>query len=258
MTRTAEQQAIRTPRDTASITAGLIGWDNYRSPQQTLDQHTGRTPFQESEDSIGGHNFEEPIIRAALAQIYPQHGPAALEAVEYPCGTIIHPDDWICATPDALLHYDHSGIQAKNHRPHMTKTYLGKPGSAGQWDNELIPKMYLIQVQVEMVVMAAALEWDVVRWYLAAHFGGPRPRVYCIRRDERLQRNILRVVRPIWEQHIDPNGPMRELMEVPWMAAKAPEKRRPARLSDEAILTAPLPQFSPAPASELGPKLEDL
>lgn len=252
---TPEQERIRSERVTASTAAAFLGYDSYKDPLSAWEEHTGRKARVESEDTLGGRRFERPIIESAIHILrHELSGGGEYPATDFNPGTIVSPSwPWLAATPDCLLPEDGTGIQAKNQRPHMLRTYLGTPGTVGKWDNELVPRAYLFQVQVEMMVVSDARGWDTVRWFLASHFGGPQPRVYRIRRDEKLQAAIAHATFLFWRRHIDPAGPKEPPEDVEWLARPLPAKRRGARLGPEQLITAPLPDLPPAPAADLMP-----
>ena len=242
---TPEQIAIRRVRCTASTLPAFLGYSPYESPLTAWERHLGIGGLPSNENMDAGHDFEAAIIRRASSMIdkYRQSMGAM---------TIISPShDWLCATPDAIIPELTTGIQAKNHGAQMTRAYVAKPGEAGEWDNELVPKMYLLQCQIEMFVAADFYGWDVLFWYLAAHFGGAQTRVYKIRRDERLQAALLKAGYAFWKLHIDPAGKRVPPGSVQWIVGPEPRQSKHPRLNRTALLHAPLPEVGEKPASEL-------
>src|SRR3990167_2927239 len=260
-TLTKEQIEIRRVRFPASTGPGFLGY-GYQSPRQTWEVHMGFAPFEGNANTDGGHDFEEAIAAAARheqgewwnARRRPRVWKNSINPSD---DTLIDPrNEWLCATPDFVFHpEDGEAIQVKNHQPHMRSAYRGKPGDDGRWDNNLVPVAYLIQCQLEMIVLQGFTGILQLCVHLVSHFGGPTPRVYTIRRDERLQATLLQNAWKFWALHIDPNGPMEPPDDSTWKVRPPEYKRGAPKLTSKEILAAPLPAEPQQPASELAGNL---
>ncbi len=230
-----KQKALRLPCLPASELAGLMGWNSYCSPQEELDRHMGRAEFKGNSLTEAGHDMEDGIARMTAKRL--KWG----EMERNP--TLVHPDGWASATPDRLFLHRPAGLQIKNHGGHMVKTYAAKPGVNGSWDNNVVPKMYLIQCLWEMEVTRAVHNLDIQEWVLGAYFGGDNLRLYHIKRDPLLIRDLWRAGHAFWRKHIDPAGPMTPVIDQKWHAAPKAEARRPRKLTNDELAAAPIPFF---------------
>lgn len=267
MALTAKQVRIRRPRLTPSTGAGFLGFNPYSSPRQTWDEHLGHVPREANDQTEMGGHLEEGIARAGASKLKIPWEIVArprelLGSADPDDDTLIDPElDWLCGTPDFLIDEhpaipgEQSGMQIKNHEPHMTRTYPREPGELGLWDNGSVPAQYLIQCQMEIVLVSHYFGRDVLCWHLAAYFGGglKRVRVYRIRRDEELQAMLLENGYRFWREHIDPNGPMREPDDGTWRARPAKAAQKRPKLNPQEILAAPMPEAPGVqrPAAEL-------
>ena len=256
-TLTDKQQEIRRVRFPASTGPGLLGYSPYASPSQTWEVHMGLRPFKGNKNTEGGHDFEEAIAAAARHEMGSfwerRERPRILKSsLDLSDDTLIDPfHDWLCATPDFIFREDGAAIQVKNHEPHMRHTYRGIPGAEGPWDNNLVPVAYLLQCQFEMIVLAGFTGTPQLCVYLVSHFGGRSPRVYRIRRDERMQATMLLNAWNFWRLRIDPNGPMEPPDDSTWRMRPAEKARPLPKLTGKELLSAPLPDAPRQPASEL-------
>ncbi len=226
---------LRLPRVPASEVGGYFGWNPYATPQEELDRHMGRTQFHGNSKTEAGQDLEDGIARMAAKQL--KWGKMERSV------TLVHPDDWASATPDRLFPDRPSGLQIKNQGPNMVRTYLTRPGERGYWDNNVVPKMYLIQCLWEMEITRAVHGWDIQEWVLGAFFGGDNLRLYHIKRNPILIQQLWTAGHAFWREHIDPEGPMCPTTNRPWHAAPKQEARRPRKLTQEELAAAPIPQF---------------
>lgn len=247
MSLTPEQQAIRRTRVTASTLPAFLGYSPYQSPQQEWERHLGRVPNGDNNDTQSGQEFEEAIARST----------ARVLGISFerfiPGATLVHPGaNFLVATPDYLVAgvdpYPACGVQCKKHAPHMLRTYPERPGARGEWDNGLVPIQYELQCQIEMLVVGAVEGGQApLFWYLSAYFGGHSPRVYKLRRDERLQDSLLKIGETFWRECIDPDGPQcrPDPARWPWRMRlqNQPQPKPPPKLGRDALLSAPLPEL---------------
>lgn len=237
---TDNQLMNKVDRLSGSTTAGYLGRNPWRSPLEEWEINAGLREFTPTEDTEAG-NFMEPSIAAWTLDklgIDPKdaHKPDSMFHVEHPDKFVVH-----C---DLLVPKEKLGIQIKNHMPFVVKTYKGAPGSAGKWDNNLIPQHLLIQCMVEMEVVRAAFEdtdWDT--WILAAYFGGSNLRLYWIKRSPKLAEALIYAGGIFWGRHLDPNGPKTPPTNEHWVG---PNKKPPPRqkLTASDLLAAPLPTYT--------------
>lgn len=248
MSLTDEQQAIRKTRFTASTAAAYLGRSHYLSPLQQWEQTQGIKPFDGNEFTEAGQIMESSIRKLSLYQL----GLEESDCIEP--GTLLHPEHShaICATPDAVLPGEHSGIQIKNHEP-FAKFYQGRPGSNGRWDNNIVPEDKRFQCLLELEIVrkhySTAKEWKY--WILAPYKGGAKVPFYWIRRDELLIASIIKAALLFWPVHLDPAGPL--LPPSPdcdcgacgrgdkwWVGPKAGRAPR-TKMTQQESLGAPLP-----------------
>ncbi len=229
------QHEIRRPRLPASAAAGMLGFSPYASPMQEWEVHMGIRPFDGNEDLVEtGLEMEDGIARG-LAR--------TLKWGRMERSPTLICENWACATPDRLFHQHERGLQIKNHGPHMAKTYRGRPGDKGEWDNNLVPLHYLIQCLFEMRVVRGALCWKSDRWCLGAYFGGNNRRPYLIRWDPVLAETIWGAAYKFWYYHIRPSGDQTPPVDAKWIVGpEQPTPRNPIFALEEA-LTAPIPTF---------------
>ena len=258
MSLTELQMERRKTRFTASTGPSFLGYNPYESPHAAWERHLGLSEPPENAFTSGGHDFEEAIA-AAARHVKPEwwegrKRPRVLVGSGKPDDdTLIDPQhDWLCATPDFIFTGEHGGesIQVKNHEPRMMRSYQDRPGALGEWDNALVPAQYMLQCQLEMIVLSGVTKIGQLLVYLTAHFGGARPRVYRIRRDERLQVALLKAGYEFWLACIDKSGPRLppDPARWPWRARAGPEPRRTPKLDRAALLMAPVPEL---PMSEI-------
>lgn len=229
------QHEVRRPRCPASAVPGFLGFSPYASPLQEWEVHMGIRPFDGDEDlTETGKEMEDGIARGMARDL--RWGRMVKSR------TLVHPDDWACATPDRLFPQHQRGLQIKNHSPHMARhSYRGKPGEKGEWDNNLVPMQYLIQCLFEMSVVRGALGWKPDRWCLGAYFGGKNRRPYQIRWDPILAKAIWGSAYVFWYWHI------REKLaptESTWHVGSGIARRRTPTFEPDAALHAALPTFS--------------
>lgn len=211
---TPEQHEARKFKLTGSTIASFLGYSPYRSPVEEWRIAMGIDTFTETDDTVAGNVFEDGILTMALRKLnipddLAERTVDSLFHVKHPDAIVVH--------PDCLIPADDSGIQAKNHNPFVQKTYKGRPGDTGsEWDNELVPRLYNMQCQLEIEVMRSN-GWDVKHWYLASHFGGSNCRVYKIMPESKLIRGMLEVGLEFWRRHLDPNGPQEQPTNRYWI-----------------------------------------
>ncbi len=232
---TDEEKANRVDRITGSTAAAYLGESPYMSPLEAWEINAGEAEFRETELTRAGNYMEAGIAEWALDTlgIDPSraHKPSSMFHPEYPDVFVVH--------PDLLIPDERVGIQIKNHGAHMTKTYKGAPGDAGDWDNELVPLMYRIQCLLEMEITRAIHGYNWL-WILAACFGGNNLRLYWIKRDPKLTRAIIAASRAFWKKHLDPNGPRERPDNSTWVGPKKKSVPR-IKLTPEELAAAPIP-----------------
>ena len=227
---------LRTRKDriTASSVAAYLGYLPYQSPLEAWEINAGLQCFTGNNATEIGQAMESAIAER-VRNLEGLRGPM-IEPL-----TIVHQlYPWWCATPDRLFPESQIGLEIKNHEPHMIRQFLGKPGSAGEWDNDLIPIYHHMQVQWEMAATASLLGREWKAGLLAAYFGGSNLRVYRIRRHEPFLKSMTLAAFEFWKQHLDPAGPRTPPDNATWQKEKA-QPRRAAKLKDEELLTAPIP-----------------
>lgn len=230
------QHEIRLPRGPASAQAGFLGFSPYVSPMEEWEMHVGLREFEGDPDlTQTGLEMEDGIARGFARTL--KWGRMIRSE------TLIHADDWACATPDRLFPQYERGIQIKNHGAHMVKTYRGKPGSKGEWDNNLVPLHYLIQCLFEMKVVRGAIDYKPDRWCLGAYFGGANRRAYMIRWDPILAKTIWDKAHEFWTWHINPDGPQIPPHDAIWHVGPEKDRPRMPKFSLEEALAGPLPTF---------------
>jgi len=236
------QKAVRFERVTGSTDAAMLGFDPYTSPSQAVRISRGLEEFKGNELTDAGNDMEDGIVNMVERHY---------DIETYKPDSIFHPDeDFFVVHPDRLCEAECLGIQIKNHSPHMARyvddpgRYKAAPGAAGRWDNNLVPRAYLIQCLVEMNVVAAAMgeKWGDY-WVLASHFGGANLRIYQIKNDRKLWAGILHASKIFWADHLDPNGPRLMPDDRTWRPKKQ-EKRRTKPLTGADLLATPLPKYS--------------
>ena len=229
------EKKVRKDRVTASTVSAYLGYNPFQSPLEAWEINAGLRCFTGNNATEIGQAMESSI---ALRVGRLEELGVALEPL--PIVHQLHP--WWSATPDRLFPEKQIGLQVKNHEPHMIRSFLGKPGSAGEWDNDLIPIYQHMQVAWELAATASLLgrEWKV--WILAAYFGGSNLRLYRIRRHEPFLEAMQGAAFAFWKQHLDPAGPRTRPDDSGWERRKEkPRPRRGADLSDAELLAAPLP-----------------
>ena len=230
------QHDIRRPRVPASSVAGFLGFSPYASPLEEWEVHMGLREFSGDKNLVEtGKELEDGIAKGFARDL--RWGRMVKSE------TLIHADDWACATPDRLFPQYERGLQIKNHGGFVVKTYQGKPGSKGEWDNNLVPMQYLIQCLWEMKVVRGAIDYKPDRWCLGGYFGGANRRPYMIRWDPVLVQKIWEYARKFWEAYISPDGPMEAPVDQKWIVG--PEKRQPRRpkFSPDDAVYGPIPTF---------------
>ncbi len=223
-----QDKADRQGRVTASTVAAFLGFHWYSSPSQAWDYHTGCVAFPANIDTRLGELLEPGLVLYAVEKL-------KWSRYVYPCGTRISKSlPWAAATPDCLSTDGKMGIQVKNQNPHMTKGYLGKPGSYGPSDNTIVPAYMLAQCQWEMMVTGA------MRWWLASYFGGRDFRLYQIWRDNALIERLQSSAHSFWLNHLDPDGPRTRPSDDGWN--KSVGRKRGRKLRGAELIAARIPR----------------
>ncbi len=217
---------------TASTAPGFFGFSPYCSPHEEWERHVGIVSWEGNTLTRMGQDLEDGIARNAAREL--KYG--RMER----CETLVC-DGWAATTPDRLFPKHETGLQIKNHGPYMIKSYQGRPGETGRWDNNLVPKHHLIQCTWEMLVVSRVKGWNITEWILGSYFGGDNLRLYRIRFDPTMAKAIWAAGHDFWREHIDPAGPRKPPHDRPWHVKPERESRRPRKLSDEEILAAPIP-----------------
>jgi len=200
---TDEQLKIRRGKYMASDLAAYQGMSPYSSPIAAWALNLGHDTLETNDAMQAGIHLETGLIEWACEKL-------AAEIWDSP-GTIFHiAYPWAGCTPDALLEYpghDSVMIQIKCHGLHMAKDY-GTPTEAGnEFDNDVIPEHYLIQVQWEMfVVSGTKRKVNTDFCYLGAYFGGADFRLFRIKRDQDMIDLMVEFGEKFWKKHLDPTG----------------------------------------------------
>jgi hypothetical protein len=167
----------------------------------------GIRTFAGNDDTDAGNFMEEGIGKFTLHKLK-----IDASETEEP-GTILHPDypNVFAVTPDLVVPGQKMGIQIKNHMQWAYKRYKGAPGSAGRWDNTLVPTEKLMQCLLEQEVVSKVYapgdeSWKM--WFLSSYFGGSTLRNYQIRRNSETVRGLLAAGIRFWIRHLDPKGPV--------------------------------------------------
>lgn len=243
MTTTPEQIALGNTRLTGSTVAAMLGRSHYQRPSECWEVKMGLREFAGNDYTESGNDMEEPIARMVAREFgfTDLETPPSIFHPDYPDMWVVHLDR---RSPEERI-----SIQIKNHEPHLRSViYQGKPGDApGGWGNYQIPEQIHLQVQWEMGALAGHYgakepkepEWGE-RCILAAYFGGSKPLCYWIKRDTRLLKEMIRVGKFIWRDHLDPNGPQTCPSDDHWVGPHKKAKPKPRKLTLEEQAAAPI------------------
>lgn len=248
---TPEQLAARRTRLTGSTVAAYLGYSPYRSPRAAWRIAMGLDEFTPTEDMVAGNFLEGGIGDLAIQRLEEagQYGDLPYKA--HKPDTVYHPEhpETFCVHPDLIVPGRRFGIQIKNSNTWVAKTYPGKPGMNGDWDNAAVPLVYLMQCQLELECCRAWAD----EWVLASYFGGSNLRLYRIKRDQRLIRGMLAAGLTFWRDYLNPAGPQREPTDEKWIGPHRREARPAPRLTASELAGAPVPfDDSPVPPLEMG------
>lgn len=265
------QLALRRTRITGHSAPALLGFSPYADPVRAWEEHTGRREVAQNEAMTAGTELEDALAAWAWKDLGESGGvkptigwlrenaPRSYRMIgerhlgDWPDeegATLLHhqlPEEF-AATPDQLCLKERIGMQVKNHGPMMAKRYLGKPGSAGKWDNNLVPLEILMQCQWELHITQSI--WPAIPvegsngkqwvWLLVVLLGGLDRRIYWIRKDNALIEGMCKAGYVYWPKHLDPAGPQEAPTEIPWKAKPAKEQRK-AKVSRTELAAAPIP-----------------
>ncbi|KKN17981.1 hypothetical protein LCGC14_0960400 [marine sediment metagenome] len=232
---TLSQILARKNKVTGGTVAPYLALSPYDSPLAMWLKERSDIPWEGNLHTVIGEEIEYGLARSIARKILHSDPDKIVKP-----NTRMHPEyPWWVVHADFLFWDLGEFIQIKNHSPHMTRTYLGLPGSAGNWDNNLVPPLYLIQCQWEMEAFEQPF------WLLGAYFGGDNLRVYRIKRDRRMLVLLTKQASEFWKLHLDPSGPQSPpTNNKTWKPDRPDSKRKGPKLSPEEIMTASVPVFA--------------
>ena len=240
---TAKEHEVKVDRFSGSTVGQYMGYSKWRSPAEAVAMNDGEIVWKDTDDTVAGNIMEPSIANLALERLQGQYGADTTGA--YKPTSLFHPAhrEACVVHCDLLLPAEKIGIQIKNHHPAVERTYNGKPGSSGQWDNDLVSDDYLLQCQLEMEVcrlnMADPDPKAWTTWLLGSYFGGSNLKLYWIKRDAFLLRGMMSASLAFWRKYLNPAGPRVRPVTAKWLV-KPYEKPAP-RLDKEALRRAPAP-----------------
>jgi putative phage-type endonuclease len=185
MSLTADQQAQRRGKVTASVMADIAGVSDWRGPLAAWLRITGRhreDPIKQSDPRAWGHDVET----LTLGWYAKTRG---IEIAHW--GTLVHPSlPWLLATPDACVFGERTVVEAKNVGRRM----------AHHWDDGP-PEYVRVQAYTQMEVCDAD-HCDIV-----AAIGGEAPQMWRLDRDREIGAALIGIAKDFYFGHVVTDDP---------------------------------------------------